>query len=69
MNLKTHYQNLPRRTGLTPKQEFIMKVSEECGVTPETVYRWISGANKPDKLKQEQLSKITGIPVEDLFNF
>lgn len=68
MGLKSYYKELPRKVGETPKQKFVRELSEECGVAPETVYRWISGTSRPDKLKQKKISEITGIPVEELLN-
>lgn len=67
MGLKNYYKSIPRREGETPKQKFVRELSEECGVARETVYRWISGTSRPDKLKQQRISEITGIPVDKLF--
>ncbi|WP_010416171.1 helix-turn-helix domain-containing protein [Anaerophaga thermohalophila] len=68
MGLKSFYKSIPRRNGETPKQKFVRELSEECGVTPETVYRWINGTSRPDKLKQQRIAEMTNIPVDELFN-
>lgn len=51
----------------TEKKIVIQKISDSCGVSINAVYRWINGSSKPDKLKMQQISQITGIPVDNLF--
>ncbi len=66
--LKDYYKKLKNKTVESPKKAFIRKAMKECDVKSEqTIYRWISGEVKPDKLRQEKLSKLTGIPVDELF--
>jgi len=65
MALKDYYNKLPK--GSDPKREFRKKLSKECGVTVSTVFRWLSGDVIPDKLKQQRIAEITGIPARTLF--
>jgi transcriptional regulator with XRE-family HTH domain len=49
------------------KVDMIHKISQECLVSEMSVYRWISGSAKPDALKRKTISKVLGIPENDLF--
>lgn len=50
-----------------PCKEFLQMVADSCGVTPNAVYRWISGEYIPDMLKKEKISNLLNVPVEVLF--
>jgi len=50
-----------------PCLAFRQKIAEACGVTENSVSRWLANDTKPDKLKKEQISKLLGTPVEVLF--
>lgn len=66
MTLKGYYQNIPLRNA--PRQEFIMKISNACHVTEQTVRNWVLYGLKPQQKEHiEFLSKITGIEKEDLW--
>ncbi len=66
MALKDYITGLSTET-TTERKIMIQKISESCGVSINAVYRWINGSSKPDKLKMQRLSEITGIPIEKLF--
>ena len=66
MALKDYITGLSTET-TTERKIMIRKISESCGVSINAVYRWINGSSKPDKLKMQRLSEITGIPAEKLF--
>lgn len=63
MNLKDHYNSLPR-----PREEFLETIMRECRVSKNTVFRWISGSVRPNPLAIKRISEITGIPESELFN-
>ncbi|MCD7973407.1 MAG: helix-turn-helix domain-containing protein [Candidatus Azobacteroides sp.] len=65
INLKSYLESIDFPN---PKYEMIKKIAQQCGVRKGSVYRWISGKVVPDKLKQEKISELTGIPVENLFD-
>lgn len=52
---------------LSERSLFVKKVAEACMVDVSTVYRWIQGKMVPDQLKQQKISEITGIQVDNLF--
>lgn len=64
MALKDYYQDLENSS---PRNLFRQRLIAECGVNVTTVFRWINGEVIPDKLKQEKISELTGIPVDELF--
>jgi len=65
-NLLNFYNSLPKRT--CPKTEFVRSVMTECNVSFPTVMNWISGKTKPfDSSHVEVLSKLTGIPQNEIF--
>lgn len=66
MTLKGYYANLPIRK--TPRKDFITKVSEQCGVSEQTVRNWCIYGMKPQDYKHVKvLSSITGIKEDDLW--
>lgn len=67
MAFKDYIESLPE-TRTTQRRVVINQIAERCGVHFTTVYRWMNGKSKPDKLKQEKIAEITGIPIESLFN-
>lgn len=66
IELKNFYSNLGTRKK-SPRQLFREQVLKECKITNQTFYRWISGKSKPNEAKRQILSKITGIPSQNLF--
>jgi hypothetical protein len=65
MTLREFYDQIPPRSA--PRKDFRDAVAKACGVEPITIYRWLSGEVVPEKLKREEVSKIIGLPVEELF--
>ncbi len=65
MTLKEHYDSLePRKT---PKQELIEKICIACKVSKRQALRYINGDTVPSPADQEAISKITEIPVCELY--
>ncbi len=67
MDLRDYILSLPdeRTTARTLKIE---EIAQACGVHPSTIYKWMNGNTRPDKLKMEKVSELTNIPVNELFN-
>lgn len=65
MGLKEYYESLPER--VVPKKEFRERIASACGVTEMTVFRWLRGEIKPEKLKREKIAEIVRMPVVELF--
>lgn len=66
MNLKEYYESLPHSSA--PKQEFVREVAAACKVTETAVRNWIQGRARPAEQKHmEYVSKVTSIPVDELF--
>lgn len=66
MNLKEYYESLPCSSA--PKQEFIREIATACKVTETAVRNWIKGRAKPaDPECIAHISKVTSIPVDELF--
>ena len=73
VTLKEYYNLKP--TAIYPKTEFVDKILKACEsafgegcISRATVQNWCSGDTKPNDSKfLPILSKITGIPVENLF--
>lgn len=51
----------------TPKQEFVRRIANATERSEQTVYNWLRGVFKPDKLCKKAISMELGIPVEILF--
>lgn len=67
MTLKSYYKNLPEPTH--PKKALINSIAVQCGVTLATARNWILYGIRPDNpFHIQTISKITGIPVENLWN-
>ncbi len=67
MNLQEFYKSIPERT--SPKSDWIKTTAEKLGVSKATVRTWVYGKNQPrDSRILKQLSEITGIPENELFN-
>ena len=67
LTLAGYYNGLKRPP--SPKLEFIKDIAENCGVGHLTVRNWIQGRNLPSNPEHKTyISKITGIPVEQLWN-
>ena len=67
MALKDYIMSISdKRT--TERTLMLNRIAEECGVNLSTVYKWIYGQAKPDKLKKQKIAEITGISVEKLFS-
>jgi len=66
MNLQEFYKRIPEQT--SPKSDFITKVAKELSVSEATVRLWVYGKTRPrDASHLARLSKITGIPEDQLF--
>lgn len=52
----------------TERTLMIERIAKECGVHTSSIYKWMNGKVKPDKLKMQKVSEITGISVDELFN-
>lgn len=66
LTLLGYYEGLPSSS--YPKKEFVSRVMTECDVSFTTARNWIKGHTKPkDEAKLERLSKICGIPKEQLW--
>jgi len=67
MNLQNYYKSIPEHT--SPKSNWIRQTAERLGVSEGTVRTWVYGKNQPrDSRILKQLSEITGIPENELFN-
>lgn len=49
------------------RRETIIKIADLMMIHETTVYRWARGEKIPSDKKRVALSKITGIPKEELF--
>lgn len=64
--LAEHYANLPEQS--SPKTDFIADLSRACKVKEATARNWVKGRAVPKEQWQlEEISKLTKIPVEELF--
>lgn len=61
------YDELPERTQVAPKTEWIKRIANICYVHPTTVRCWLAGTQKPDALRQQLISNELNVPVERLF--
>lgn len=67
MNLQEFYKNIPAQT--SPKTDWIHSVAKKLNVSEATVRTWVYGKNKPREQRlYKELSAITGIPENELFN-
>lgn len=67
MNLQEFYKNIPERS--CPKTEWIKMTAKKLNVSQATVRTWVYGKNKPREQRlYKELSYITGIPENELFN-
>lgn len=64
--LKNYYDNLEAKPK-PPKTALVEELRDECGVNEMTVRRWLSGKNVPQEEHWPTISRITGIPVNELF--
>jgi len=66
MTLKDYYLSIPDAT--YPKTAFINEVASLCKVSVQTVRNWVIYGMRPQNKKHEEiLSKLTGIPAENLW--
>ena len=66
MNISEFYEDLPKQT--SPKTIFITVLKRECKVDAYTARNWVKMRaipKNPDH--REVISRLTGIPVEELF--
>lgn len=67
MSLQKYYKDIPEQP--SPKSDFITRVAKELSVSEATVRLWVYGKTKPrDASHLARLSKITGIPEDQLFD-
>lgn len=65
-SLADYYDNLPPRTA--PKAEFLREIVATCNVDLNTAKLWVRGKTTPGNPDHRRLlSKVTGIPEEELF--
>ena len=62
LTLKGYYESLG-----DPRKKMREDIASGCGVTIQTVYRWINGESTPNKLQKEKISEILGVEVGSLF--
>ena len=66
MTLKCYYNNLPWR--ITPRKEFIDRISQECGVSTQTVRNWCLYGIKPMSYEHVKvLMRVTGLKEDELW--
>ena len=66
MTLKGYYRGLP--DAVHPKTDFITKIMSECSVSFTTARNCVMGVTKPfNKEHIEKLSKLSGIPADELW--
>lgn len=65
MALREYYEDLKAKS--VPADDFRQRVAEACGVSENTVYRWLSGKIVPDKLKRQAIAQIAGVSESELF--
>lgn len=66
MTLKEFYDQLPGRSA--PKADFVREIVATCGVEHVTAKFWVKGKTTPSNPDHRRLlSKVTGIPEEELF--
>lgn len=64
--LNDYYESLPPRT--SPKTEFVKEIVATCNVDLNTAKLWVRGKTTPSNPEHRRiLSKVTGIPEEELF--
>lgn len=67
--LREYYDLLPQKQTISPKNDFLMKVANKCGVTFGAVRNWIYyGQNVRKESHKNVLSELTGIPKDQLFD-
>ncbi len=42
-------------------------IIDQCGVSPATFYRWLSGSSEPSKLEKQVIAKILKLKVSQLW--
>lgn len=66
MTLKEFYDKLPGQSA--PKADFVREIVAACGVEQVTAKFWVKGKTIPSNPEHRRiLSKVTGIPEEELF--
>lgn len=66
ITLKKYYESLPKVQH--PKTELLRMIMDECHVSESTARNWVKQRVKPmEKEYIEALTKITGIPKQNLF--
>lgn len=61
------YDELPSKAPVAPKTAFVNEIAELCMVAKATVYCWLAGTQKPDKLRTSMIAKKLNVPAEELF--
>ena len=61
------YDDLPDRTHIAPKTEFVKKIAGITMKSHKTVRCWLAGVQKPDTLCQTIIEKELGISASILF--
>ena len=61
------YMNSLSTKAVSEKRAMIDKLAKATGRDEQSVYSWIAGRNKPDRLVRKVISDVLGMPEEELF--
>lgn len=61
LTLKSYYDSLN-----DPRKVLREKIAEQCGVSMQTVYRWLAGEVSPNKLQREKIAELIGQDVDNI---
>jgi hypothetical protein len=64
---REHYQSIPNKKAVTPKQKFIDDICAATKKCEKTVRCWIAETQKPDALARSIISEKLNICAGDLF--
>jgi hypothetical protein len=64
---REHYQSIPSKKAVTPKQKFIDDICEATKKCEKTVRCWIAETQKPDALARSIISERLKISTKELF--
>ena len=62
------YDALPPKAEKAPKTAFIEEIADLCKVSKKTVYCWLAGTQRPDKLRTSMIAQKLGVNDNELFN-
>ena len=64
---REHYQSIPSKKAITPKQKFIDDICEATKKCEKTVRCWIAETQRPDALARSIISKKLNVCHSELF--